>query len=551
MSAIESPAMTRRRLLKIGGATAAGLAVHPLFAGAATDPRRRKPNIVLFYADDLDCDELGCTFKSRKWASWTGAKRLRIKAARGGYSGRGMLTPHIDALAKNGATLERFYITSPVCTPSRYSLMTGRLATRSPRFQRKYPAGTHATLGWDTVIDTSETSLPKALQQAGYKTGLVGKWHNFSTHKGFDKKARLKHAPGMTDLKKKGRIEKLQKAHASAVEQLLSGQGWDFADRINIGNTAFNLPWMIEGALNFIDQHKDAPFFLYVPFPVPHGPYTSSSNNLRKLNPLITSAGLLEKAPDVMPSVESVYQRLKKARIPASHAMATHMDDAVGTVLNKLDALNLRDNTIVLFISDHGSRGKNSCYESAARVPAFMSWPGQIKPGSAVQSLCANTDIAATLVEAAGGTLPADIAVDSRSFLAQLKGHPEPADWRKALLLEIGNTKAAVTRQWKYIANRVPPRVEELMRKDALRAKKTGKQRRVFWTGLTHHNYGNERDFRHYFDADQLYDLDRDLYETTNLAGKPECASTLQEMQEHLKRLSASLPHPFGEFGKH
>jgi arylsulfatase A-like enzyme len=520
----------------------------------AQSPNSTRPNIVLIYADDLDADELGCTNEPQTWPSYTGKVKLGLAGpTRMGrdrsYPDPKMLTPQIDSLATDGATLRRFYITSPVCTPSRYTLLTGRLATRSPGFLEKFPPGSHATLGWDASIDHTETSLAKSLQQAGYRTGVVGKWHNFVRKQSeFAKDAILAHNPTLIDLQQPGMAAKMKANYERSLAILRDGYGWDFVERINIGNSVINLEWMTEGAIEFIAQSHNGPFFLYVSLPVPHGQYTAGYCDIAKLEPRATAAGLIDELPAVMPPRKSVYQRLKTAGISAENAMATHMDDAVGAVLKKLGDLNLRDNTLVLFISDHGSRGKNSCFESAAHVPAIASWPARIPRGSRVDSLIGNMDVAATLIEIAGGNIPDDVRQDSHSFLPQLLGKAEPPDWRQALLLEIGNTKAAVTKRWKYIANRVPTEVETKMHADAQRAAIAGKPRTVFWTGLDHHSYGAEIDFPNYYAADQLYELKNDLYETTNLAHAPSHATTLAEMKEHLRALVATLPHGFGEF---
>jgi arylsulfatase A-like enzyme len=269
---------------------------------------------------------------------------------------------------------------------------------------------------------------------------------------------------------------------------------------------------------------------------------------LNKLEPRATSSGVIDQLPDVMPSRQNVYQRLRAAGVAMENAMATHMDDAVGAILKRLDELDVRENTLVLFISDHGTRGKNSCFESAARVPAIVAWPGRITPGSRMASLTGNLDIAATLIDAAGGKVPKEITQDSRSLLPQLLGQPQAPDRRESLLLEMGNTKAVVGERWKYIANRVPPHIEVKMNDDAQRAAESGTPRTVFWSGVDHHSYGAEVDFPNYYDADQLYDIVNDPYEMINLAGDPQRAEVLAEMKEHLRDLISTLPHGFGEF---
>lgn len=219
--------------------------------------------------------------------------------------------------------------------------------------------------------------------------------------------------------------------------------------------------------------------------------------------------------------------------------MATRMDDYVGAVLDKLEELGLRENTIVIFTSDHGNRGKNSCYEGGAKVPMMIEWPRKVKPGTQNDSLIGNIDIAATLVQLAGGTLPADMAQDSRSFVPQLAGKPEPKDWRKTMLIEAGNSKGIVSKEWKYVASRVAPEVAEKMK---------ARPKEVYWSGVDHHNYGNENMYPSYWDANQLFDLNKDLYEQKNLAENPEYAAQLKAMQAELSKFVDSLPHTFGEF---
>ena len=135
-----------------------------------------KPNIVLFFADDLDADEVNCTSEMNNiWATHTGAKENGFwnKGATGN-----VLTPNIDTLTRDGMLFTRFYVNATVCSPSRYCLLTGRYATRGLELQNDFPVGTHATLEWRPGILRSESSLPKELQKCGYRTAIIGKWHN-------------------------------------------------------------------------------------------------------------------------------------------------------------------------------------------------------------------------------------------------------------------------------------------------------------------------------------------------------------------------------------
>jgi arylsulfatase A-like enzyme len=499
-----------------------------------------QPNIVFLFSDDLDADEVNHTMDMvNTWATPSGAQRVLGKNGSGAGVPK-VLTPNIDSMAKNGMLFTRFYVNATVCTPSRYCLLTGCYATRGIELQKDFPAGTHAQLDWRPAIVREETSLPKELQKLGYRTGIIGKWHNMP--EGVLTRRYSEHHQANLSFEDAQRFEQeIKKHYQSGLDYLSDGFGWDVVDRMEWGNSIVNLDWQCEGALKFIEESKDKPFFLYCALPVPHGQYAYAYNQIESYDRRVTSNGLLPEPMNLLPSNEDVFKRIEKAGVPKVNAMATRMDDYVGAVLNKLDELGLRENTIVIFTSDHGSRGKNSVYEGGAKVPMIIEWQGKVQAGSKNESLIGSVDIAATLVELAGGTLPADMAQDSRSFLPLLAGKPEPGDWRKAMLIEAGNSKGIVSKDWKYVANRVIPEVEEKMK---------ARPREVFWTGVDHHNYGNEKMYPSYWDADQLYDLNNDLYEQKNLANNPEYAAQLKAMHKELHTIVKDLPHTFGEFGK-
>jgi arylsulfatase A-like enzyme len=497
---------------------------------------RAEPNIVFFFADDLDADEINCTMDwVNTWPTPTGARRVIGKVVKAGESK--VLTPNIDSLAEEGMLFTRFYVNATVCTSSRYCLLTGRYATRGPELQHDYPAGTHAQLDWRPAVLSEETNLPKTLQAAGYRTGIIGKWHN--TPDGVLPKLNKNHQAANADYETTRKFEKgIKEYYKAGIAFLSEGFGWDFVDRMEWGNSIVNLDWQCEGALKFIEDSKDQPFFLYCALPVPHGQYSYGYNQIETYDRRVTSNGLLQEPMTLLPSNDDVLARCKEAGVPKENAMATRMDDYVGAVLSKLEELGLRNNTIVIYTSDHGSRGKKSVYEGGAKVPMMMQWPDKIKAGAENDSLIGIIDFASTLVELAGGTLPADMAQDGRSFIPQIAGKPEPKDWRKTMLIEAGNSRGIVSNDWKYVANRVSQEIAKKMK---------ARPKEVFWTGVDHHNYGNEKMYPSYWDANQLFDLKKDLYEQNNLAKNPEYASQLKAMQDTLSKTVDRLPHTFGE----
>lgn len=540
--------MTRREFLAAGGA-------------ALQPPPPARPNIVFIYADDLDFDEIGC-YDIDRFPCTTGALRnLRYAGAadnRRAYSDPRMLTPHIDSLARDGVTFSRFYVTTAICTPSRYSLLTGQYASRSPEFCAKHPPGTQPAIRWDTDLAPGQDNAARALQRAGYTTGMVGKWH-CGMQKGFA----LRGIDRAADPWDAALQRAISANYAEGRKHVRERAGWNYAESLYFSNKealglplamqVHNLDWIASGAIEFIRRNRAKPFFLYVPLTVPHAQYTAE---WLKADPRFTPAGILDRAPSVLPPREEIFARLKAAGIDPRNAPATWVDDLTGAILKTLEETGLADNTLVVFSSDHQSRGKDTCYE-ASRVPFVARWPKAIPGGLHVDALTANIDVLPTLLDLAGAAPPSGSVVDGASFAPMLRGQPAPPEWRSALLLETSNIRAAVSRDWKYIANRPPQEVWRKIEQDAAEALSTGRKRYVALDGIRNPHAGYVRegirysaldDFPHYFDRDQLYHLPSDVFEQDNLAGDPSHRAPLSEMQERLRALLSPLPHTFAEF---
>ncbi|MBI4873811.1 MAG: sulfatase-like hydrolase/transferase [Acidobacteria bacterium] len=537
--------MTRRNFL----ATAAAVS-------RAQPPR--PPNIVFIYADDLDFDEIGC-YDIDRFPCTTGAVRTGRYA--GGKTNRAfsdprMLMPNIDRLSREGVTFSRFYVTTSICTPSRYSTLTGQYASRSPEFCRKRPPGTQPAIRWDTELGSGQENVARALKRAGYSAGMVGKWHC-----GMEKGYAVRGIAPDADPFDAAVNRQIAGFYAEGARHVRERAGWDYAESLYFNNKeslglpkamqVHNLDWIAEGALRFIRQKRGNPYFLYLPITVPHAQYAAAW--LRD-NPRFTPAGVLDRAPSVLPPREDIFRRLKKAGIDERNAAGTWIDDMVGAVLNAVDETGDAANTLVIFSSDHQSRGKDTCFESS-RVPFVARWPRGISAGSKVDALAANIDLLPTFLELAGGSAAAP--VDGVSFASLLRGGTKPADWRESLLLETSNIRAAVGEDWKYIANRPPAEVWAKIEEDAAEALRTGRKRLVALDGMRNPHPGHMTegirysalaDFPHYFDRDQLYHLGADVFEQDNLAGDPSSRRALDEMQDRLRALLRPLPHTFAEF---
>ena len=328
-----------------------------------------KPNVVLIVADDLGWRDLGC------------------------YGSTFHKTPHLDRLAKDGVRFTDFYAACPVCSPTRVSILTGKYPQRTgitdwlpgrpdrPDQKLKRPP-------LPLELPLAEVTLAKALKANGYATGIIGKWHmggvGFEPQKfGFDVNVGGDQAGSPRSYfapfeNKQGKMPGLETAPP----------GEYLTDRLALE------------AEKFIDANKDKPFFLYLPHYAPHTP-------LRAKQELIDTY----KGPPAH----------GRQSHPTYAAMVESLDDAVGRVVKKLDALKLTEKTLVLFTSDNGGlatlegmpfaptfngplrEGKGYLYEGGVRVPLIVKWPGVVKPGTTTSELACSIDIFPTIEQATQG----------------------------------------------------------------------------------------------------------------------------------------------------
>lgn len=305
-------------------------------------------------------------------------------------------TPHLDALAAEGICLTQQYSASPVCAPARAALMTGR-----------YP---HRTGSIDTLeargldrLRLEESTLADLLQAAGYATGLVGKWHN-------------------------GALDQRYHPRARGFEEFVGFQGgWnpyysyrlDRNGSIEYGNRQRYLTDVFsEAALDFIERHQRQPFFLQLAYNAPHFPL---------------------EAPQAL--VTKYQERGFGLGVSLIYAMIEVMDAGIGRISEKLEALGLADNTILLFTSDNGpalgdfdglsqrrfncgfNGGKGNTYEGGIRVPMLLRWRDGLPGGGQQSDIMAHfVDWLPTLLGLAGLEMPAGLALDGLDIAPALRG---------------------------------------------------------------------------------------------------------------------------------
>lgn len=357
-----------------------------------------KPNIILFLADDLGYGEVGC------------------------YGQQIIRTPSIDRLAAEGMRFTQFYCGAPVCAPSRCVLLTGLHSGHAyVRDNREHQPEGQLPIPAETI------TIAERLKELGYATAAIGKWG-------------LGYPGSSGDPNRQGfdlffGYNCQRHAHNHYPRYL-----WRNDQRVELeGNSRsltgkqYSQDLFIREALQFVREHADQPFFLYMPFTIPHLSIQVPEESLEEYR---------GKIPEADYNHRDSYLKHPAPRAGYA-AMVTHMDAGIGEVVQLLDELNLRDNTLVLFSSDNGPtydrlggsdsdffqssgplRGrKGSVDEGGIRVPLIARWPGKIAPGTVSEHVSAFWDISPTMLEAAGAQPPDDL--DGISFLPTLLGRGE------------------------------------------------------------------------------------------------------------------------------
>ncbi|NQU23533.1 MAG: sulfatase-like hydrolase/transferase [Candidatus Nealsonbacteria bacterium] len=513
--------------------------------GRAEDPAgARRPNIVFFIADDMQPFMFNCLAEGQQ----------------------PYLTPNLDRMAAEGTLMMEQYVSAPVCTPSRFTCLTGRYASRSEsqRLKSTIIRDGQSVVGWNTMILPGQVTLPSLLKRSGYKTGMVGKNHTIEA----PGRKKIGYHEDPTDPAVHARLRADQKSLCDAMGR----GGFDYAAAIYHNNpdgngprdlAVHNLDWIAQAGLTFIEESKDGPFFLYFAATVPHGPGDAARS--WNADPRATAAGFLDEPLQVLPPRRTIGQRLRKAGLPVDNQRANvlWLDDALGALLDKLREHGLEKNTLVFFFNDHGQRAKGTLYQGGVRNPSIVWRQGGFPCGAVSKVRISNTDFAPTILDFAAATSPADL-FDGASFRSVLEGRSEPI--HDSLYFEMGYTRAVIKGKWKYLALRYPKRAQRMSLQDRteilekFNAKQREHTKRINTTDptapLSHISLipggggaeaASTGKYPGYYDADQLYDLTRDPNERTNLALDRKYAPVLEEMKRELQQHLDGLPGGFAE----
>ena len=515
--------MNRRDFMRTAAACAA-LGALPGVAGGARKKSDR-PNIIFFLTDDQD------------------------KVSIGAY-GSDAYSPNLDRMAREGMIFHQAFVSSTVCTPSRYSFLTGRYAGQSysKRYLQECPKGMQGFVSFNMTLEEDKMNVGKVLSENGYVTGYVGKYHvgeDIKQQDDFEKRG-LKHVDREAAADKKS--SDAFKHNELWYREQLKKCGFSWTKNIYCGNmnapfNSHNPEWTTGAALEFIEENKKGPFYLHYCTTLVHGPAGSWRKSMD--HPEISGQGLLTEVADVMTGRGQLLEKLEKKGLDpaAGHAGYSWVDDSVGAILKKLDELGIADNTLFVFAGDHGSKMKGSLFhKDGVNIPCIMRWPRGIKAGSECHELIQNIDLVPTYFDLADARVPKEYEMDGRSLTPLFK-RTKPARWRNNLYFEMGSARAVCTKEWKYIAVRYPrERIDAIKRSSPEQLPKH--MAYIGRMGIGTRGASNPN----FFDADQLYNVSKDPMELKNLAADPEHRQKLDQMKKLLTEYLQSMDRPFGEF---
>jgi arylsulfatase A-like enzyme len=443
-----------------------------------------QPNIVFILIDDLRWDELGIT----------GHPFLK--------------TPNIDRIGREGALFRNAFMTTPLCSPSRASFLTGQYAhTHGITDNVDHSAASHKLI-----------TFPLLLHQAGYATAFIGKWHmgnDDSPRPGFDRWVSFK-------------------GQGSYLNPEINEDGKDVHARGYITD-------LLNGyAVEFIKQRHDKPFLVYLAHKAIHPEvmqHDDASINLADAEHFIPAdrhaklftGKKIPRRPSAMrpPVGKPALQRTIGDLPPLGPATGSSdqtilgrqrslmaVEEGVGEILKALQETNQLDNTIIVFASDNGyfygehglSVERRLAYEESIRMPLLVRYPQLIRAGTVRDELALNIDVAPTLLELAG--VSSSITAEGRSLAPLLKN--SGGDWRRSFLIE-------------YYSDKVMPRIQKM----GYKAVRTERWKYIHYVELN--------------GMDELYDLKADPYEMRNLINRPSAAKTLEGMKRELERLNPQI----------
>ncbi|MGH8704113.1 MAG: sulfatase family protein [Burkholderiales bacterium] len=368
-----------------------------------------QPNFVFILADDLGYADLGC------------------------YGGRTQYSPVLDRMAAEGLRFTDGYANSPVCSPTRFALITGRWQYRL-RAGNDEPIATRHRGNPVLGLPPAHPTLPSILRDAGYATALVGKWHlGFLPHFGPLKSGYQEFFGAMS-----GGLDYFTHRDSAGAHDLFEGEK-------EAQRSGYLTDLITERAVEFIGRQRagKAPFLLSVHYTAPHWPWETRADeaDARRLDKIYHFDG---------------------GSVQTYLTMIRHMDEGIGRILEALDAAGAAENTLVIFTSDNGGERysdtwplvgkKMDLLEGGIRVPYIVRWPARVKAGGVTAQPAITMDWVATFFEAAGVKPHPDYPLDGASLLAVLENPGATFERELFWRMKFRNQRAMRAGRWKYLS---------------------------------------------------------------------------------------------------
>lgn len=472
-------AQSRRSFFKGTMAAAMAAAVPSVEAqkkSATSSTPAKKPNFIVYLADQFRWDFVGANGRN-------GSTR----------------TPHIDALAARGKNFTHTVTNQPVCAPARSVLFTSRYATETGVWHN------------GLALDKSLPTLAGELRKVGYTSNYIGKWHLALGN------PKLGGDPGPVKAEDRGGFLDLWEA-ANALEHTThpyEGTIWDQNNQPITFKDEYRVDFLTDRAERFLRQKQEKPFFLFVSQLEPH-----QQNDLqRPIAPKGAAARFVNSTvPEDLRALPGTWQD----QLPDYYGCIEAIDSSVGRLRRVLEEEHLADNTIFVFLSDHGchfmtrnQEYKRSTHNSSIRVPLIIDGPG-FQGTQQIPELVGLIDVAPTLLEAAGVTIPT--SWKGRSFFPLVNDYEARQRWNSQQLIQISESltgRAIRTPDWTYCVADLSGDTKEA-------------------AARTYHEY-------------QFYDQRADPHELVNLAGRKEYRAKAEELREELKKLLVAAGEPAPE----
>jgi len=366
------------------------LIVFIVFNSCISPIENKKPNVIIIMTDDQGFGDLGIN------------KNPNI------------ITPNIDQFASESVRFDNFFV-SPVCAPTRASLMTGRYSLRT---------GVRDTYNGGAIMSNTETTIAEILKEADYSTGIFGKWHlgdNYPfrpSEQGFDES--IIHLAG--GIGQVGDFTNYYKGNTSYFDPIL----WKNNKKNQYDGYCSDI--FAENAVKFIEKNKNKPFFCYLSFNAPHTPLQVPKKYYNMYKDLDPELGFNDE------SLASKMSEKDKEDARRIYGMVTNVDDNVGKVLNKLTELGIEEETIIIFMTDNGPQQfrynsnmkglKGTVYNGGTRVPFYIKYAEKFKNSKVISRMSAHIDILPTILELCNLKIPSDRKIDGQSLVPLINSKP-------------------------------------------------------------------------------------------------------------------------------